>query len=86
MSILTALKTANVSRSDADSPTQRRRGKLVEKLEEQLQGSDALFIISQAGTSILEYEIVGIESPQPIIKPVIFWVGGFLLFGGWFGT
>ena len=45
MSILTAHKTANVSRSDADTPTQRRRGKLVEKLKEQLQGLDALFII-----------------------------------------
>ena len=42
MSILTALKTANVSRSDAHSPSQRRRAKLVEKLEEQLQGAEAL--------------------------------------------
>ena len=42
MSILTALKTANVSRSDARSPSQRRRAKLVEKLEEQLQGAEAL--------------------------------------------
>ena len=42
MSILTTLKTANVSRSDANSPTQRRRAKLVEKLEEQLAGAEAL--------------------------------------------
>jgi len=42
MSILNTLKTANVSRSDAHSPTQRRRAKLVEKLEEQLQGAEAL--------------------------------------------
>ncbi len=42
MSILTTLKTANVSRCDANSPVQRRRAKLVEKLEEQLQGAEAL--------------------------------------------
>ena len=42
MSILTTLKTANVSRSDAHSPSQRRRAKLIEKLEEQLQGAEAL--------------------------------------------
>ena len=42
MSILTTLKTANVSRSDAHSPSQRRRAKLVEKLAEQLQGAEAL--------------------------------------------
>jgi len=42
MSILTTLKTANVSCSDARSPSQRRRAKLVEKLEEQLQGAEAL--------------------------------------------
>ena len=42
MSILTTLKTANVSRSDAHSPSQLRRAKLVEKLAEQLQGAEAL--------------------------------------------
>ena len=42
MSILTTLKTATVSRSDAHSPTQRRRAKLAEKLEKQLQGAEAL--------------------------------------------
>jgi len=34
MSILNTLKTANVSRSDAHSPSQLRRAKLIEKLEE----------------------------------------------------
>ena len=42
MSILITLKTANVSRSDPHSPTQRRRAKLVEKLAEQLRGAEAL--------------------------------------------
>ena len=42
MSILTTLKTANVSRCDANSPSQRRRAKLVEKLAEQFQGAEAL--------------------------------------------
>ena len=42
MSVLARLKVANTSRRDAHSPTQRRRAKLVEKLEEQLQGAEAL--------------------------------------------
>jgi hypothetical protein len=42
MSVLAGLKVANTSRRDAHSPSQRRRAKLVEKLEEQLQGAEAL--------------------------------------------
>ena len=42
MSVLAGLKVANTSRRDANNPTQRRRAKLVEKLEEQLAGAEAL--------------------------------------------
>ena len=42
MSVLAGLKVANTSRRDANNSTQRRRAKLVEKLEEQLQGAEAL--------------------------------------------
>ena len=42
MSVHAGLKVDNTSRRDANNPTQRRRAKLVEKLEEQLQGAEAL--------------------------------------------
>jgi len=42
MSVLAGLKVANTSRRDANNSTQRRRVKLVEKLEEQLAGAEAL--------------------------------------------
>jgi hypothetical protein len=42
MSVLAGLKVANTSRREAHNPTQRRRAKLVEKLEEQVQGAEAL--------------------------------------------
>ena len=42
MSVLAGLKVANTSRHDTNNPTQRRRAKLVEKLEEQLAGAEAL--------------------------------------------
>ena len=42
MSVHAGLKADNTSRRDANNPTQRRRAKLVEKLEEQLQGAEAL--------------------------------------------
>ena len=42
MSVLAGLKVANTSRREVNNPTQRRRAKLVEKLEEQLQGAEAL--------------------------------------------
>jgi len=42
LSVHAGLKVDNTSRRDANNPTQRRRAKLVEKLEEQLQGAEAL--------------------------------------------
>jgi hypothetical protein len=42
MSVDAGLKVANTSRRDANNPTQRRRAKLVEKLEEQFRGAEAL--------------------------------------------
>ena len=42
MSVHAGLKVDNTSRRDANNLTQRRRAKLVEKLEEQLQGAEAL--------------------------------------------
>jgi len=42
LSVHAGLKVDNASRRDANNPTQRRRAKLVEKLEEQLQGAEAL--------------------------------------------
>ena len=42
MSVHAGLKVDNTSRRDANNPTQRRRAKLVEKLEEQRQGAEAL--------------------------------------------